>query len=78
MSKQLKVGDFIVSANTTSQSRNDWQLTVYIPRSLRAYDPLDRLKRTAIKERRSMNFLAVEALLKYLDQVEERGGSNTK
>lgn len=58
-----------------SQARNDWQLTIYIPQTLRARDPIERLKREARRQRRSMNFLAVEALLDYLEAVEARAAN---
>jgi len=53
-----------------TDAKNDWQLTIYIPQSLRNQDPIERLKQEAQRQRRSMNFLAVDALLDYLDQIE--------
>ncbi len=56
-----------------SSAKNDWQLTIYIPQALRALDPIARLQRAALSQRRSMNFLAVEALLGYLERLEREG-----
>jgi len=50
----------------TSTARNDWQLTVYIPKPLREEDLLGRLERLARRQRRSINFLVVEAIRCYL------------
>lgn len=64
-----------------SGAKNDWQLTVYIPRELRHDDPISQLKRLAKEQRRSINFLAVEAIRQYLcerqkqDQLQETVGS---
>jgi predicted transcriptional regulator len=51
-----------------SQAKEDWQLTVYIPKELRKEDPIEKLRRLAKARRRSLNFLAVEALLSYLER----------
>lgn len=51
-----------------SQAKNDWQLTVYIPRELRRDDPIARLKRLAKQRQRSLNFLALEAIRQYLHE----------
>jgi len=53
-------------------AKNQWQLTIYVPKELRGEKILERLKHLAQKQRRSMNFLAVEALLKYLKEAEKR------
>ncbi len=53
-------------------NKNQWQLTIYVPKELRGEKILERLKQLAQKQRRSMNFLAVEALLKYLKEVEKK------
>ncbi len=47
-----------------------WQLTVYIPKKKRHQQLLERLKRIAQEERRSLNFLVLEAVEKYLDELE--------
>jgi len=51
-----------------SQAKEDWQLTIYIPKELRKVDPIGKLRKLAKVQRRSLNFLAVEALLSYLKQ----------
>jgi predicted transcriptional regulator len=51
-----------------SQAKEDWQLTVYIPKELRKMDPIEKLRQLAKAQRRSLNFLAVEAILSYLKQ----------
>ena len=51
-----------------SQAKEDWQLTVYIPKELRRMDPIEKLRKLAKAQRRSLNFLAVEAILNYLKQ----------
>lgn len=48
------------------------QLTLYIPKKLRQKRLLERLRRLAQQHRRSMNFLALEALAKFLEEVERR------
>jgi len=53
-------------------AKNQWQLTIYVPKELREERILERLKKLGEKQRRSMNFLAVEALLKYLKEAEKR------
>jgi len=52
----------------SSATRNDWQLTVYIPKSVREENLLGRLERLASQRRRSVNFLVVEAIRRYLQQ----------
>ena len=49
-------------------ARNEWQLTVYIPKSVREENLLRRLERLASQRRRSVNFLVVEAIRRYLQQ----------
>jgi hypothetical protein len=48
-----------------------WQLMVYIPKEKRTAQLLERLKRVAQQQRRSINFIVVEALEQYLQGVEE-------
>lgn len=48
-----------------------WQLTVYIPKEKRHEQLLERLKRIAQGQRRSLNFLVLEAVEKYLEQIEQ-------
>lgn len=52
---------------------SSWQLTVYIPKEKRTEQLLERLKRMAQQQRRSMNFLVVEALEQYLQEIEGTG-----
>lgn len=52
-------------------NREQWQLTIYIPKGVRDKDPIERLRKLAKKQRRSINFLVVEAILKYLEQAEK-------
>ncbi len=47
-----------------------WQLTVYIPKEKRHEQLLKRLRKIAQEERRSLNFLVLEALERYLDEIE--------
>jgi hypothetical protein len=47
-----------------------WQLTVYIPKKKRHEQLLERLRKIAQEERRSLNFLVLEAVEKYLDELE--------
>ena len=47
-----------------------WQLTVYIPKKKRHEQLLERLKKIAREERRSLNYLVLEAVEKYLDELE--------
>jgi predicted transcriptional regulator len=54
-------------------NKEQWQLTIYIPKALRRKNPLTRLRQLAKRQRRSLNFLAVEALLKYLEEQEKEG-----
>lgn len=51
-------------------TRNDWQLTVYIPKSVREENLLERLEHLASQRRRSVNFLVVEAIRCYLQNAD--------
>ena len=51
---------------TTSTARNDWQLTVYIPKTVREENLLKRMEDLARQRRRSVNFLVIEAIRRYL------------
>jgi len=55
-----------------SQAKNDWQLTVYIPKTLRGEDPIMQLKHLALSKRRSVNFLVVEAIRKYVQEMQHQ------
>ena len=51
---------------TASAARNDWQLTVYIPKPVREENLLRRMEDLARQRRRSVNFLVIEAIRRYL------------
>jgi hypothetical protein len=44
-------------------NKEQWQLTIYIPKGLRQERPLERLRKLARQRRRSLNFLVLEAIL---------------
>ena len=45
-------------------------LSIYIPKSKETHRPLARLSKLAKEKDRSVNYLIVEAILEYLDNVE--------
>ena len=45
-------------------------LSIYIPKSKAGHRPIERLLDLAEKKDRSMNYLIVDAILKYLDRQE--------
>jgi predicted DNA-binding protein len=49
-----------------------WQLTVYIPKEKRHEQLLERLRKIAREQKRSLNFLVLEAVEKYLDELEAK------
>lgn len=49
-----------------------WQLTVYIPKAKRHKQLLERLRKIAQEQKRSLNFLVLEAVEKYLDELEAK------
>lgn len=49
-----------------------WQLTVYIPKKKRHEQLLERLRKIAREQKRSLNFLVLEAVEKYLDELEAK------
>lgn len=55
-----------------SNGETPWQLTVYIPKEKRHEQLLERLRKIAREERRSLNFLVLEAVEKYLDELEAK------
>lgn len=57
-----------------SNGETPWQLTVYIPKKKRHEQLLERLRKIAREERRSLNFLVLEAVEKYLDELEAKSG----
>ena len=54
-------------------NKEQWQLTIYIPKELRGERPLERLRELAKRRKRSVNFLALEAILEYLRAQEAEG-----
>jgi len=46
-------------------------LSIYIPKNKIAKRPVERLARLAAKKERSVNYLVVEAILRYLDREEK-------
>jgi len=48
-----------------------WQLTIYVPQSVRKTRLIERLKALAVSQRRSVNFLVVDALIGYLAKNEQ-------
>lgn len=46
-------------------------LNIYIPKPKRLRQPIERLIKLSTKRDRSVNFLAVEAILQYLDREEK-------
>lgn len=51
-------------------NKEQWQLTIYVPKGLRREKPLERLRKLARQRRRSLNFLVLEAILNYLQAQE--------
>ncbi len=51
-----------------------WQLTVYIPKEKRHQQLLERLRKIAQEKQRSLNFLVLEAIERYLEQLEGTTG----
>jgi len=47
------------------------QLSVYIPREARKTRLIERLEELAHKRRRSLNFLVIEAIARYLGEAEQ-------
>lgn len=54
-----------------SSAKNDWQMTIYIPRQLRREDPIAQLRQLAQEQRHSVNFLVVEAIRSYLRERQQ-------
>ncbi|MCS7198461.1 MAG: hypothetical protein NZ930_07285 [Candidatus Bipolaricaulota bacterium] len=55
-----------------SNGETSWQLTVYIPKEKRHKQLLERLRKIAREQKRSLNFLVLEAVEKYLDELEAK------
>jgi predicted transcriptional regulator len=53
-------------------NKEQWQLTIYIPKGLRQERLLERLRKLARQRRRSLNFLVLEAILHYLRAQESK------
>lgn len=47
------------------------KLSIYVPQSKQAEKPVERLMKLADKKDRSINYLAVEAILQYLKREEK-------
>jgi predicted transcriptional regulator len=47
-------------------------LSIYIPKSKMAKRPVERLARLAKVKERSINYLVVEAILRFLDREEKK------
>lgn len=50
------------------------KISISIPQSKLAQRPVERLLKIAEKRDRSPNYLVVEAILRYLDREEKKGG----
>jgi hypothetical protein len=48
------------------------KLSIYIPQQYRSKKPLERLHKVAQKRDRSMNYLAIQAIIEYLEREERR------
>ncbi len=48
------------------------KLSIYVPKSKAAQQPVERLMKIGAKKDRSVNYLVVEAILQYLDREEAR------
>ena len=48
------------------------KLSIYIPLRFMSQKPVERLKRLAKKRERSVNYLAVQAILEYLEREERK------
>jgi len=49
------------------------KISIYVPQKKMAERPVERLIKLAEKKDRSVNYLAVEAILEYLRQEEQKG-----
>ncbi len=48
------------------------KLSIYVPKSKSAQQPVERLMKIGEKKDRSINYLVVEAILQYLDKEERK------
>ncbi|MCX6093894.1 MAG: hypothetical protein NTY63_03620 [Candidatus Bipolaricaulota bacterium] len=48
------------------------KLSIYVPKSKVAQQPVERLMKVGAKKDRSVNYLVVEAILQYLDREENK------
>lgn len=55
-----------------SDGETPWQLTVYIPKEKRHEQLLERLRKIAWEQKRSLNFLVLEAVERYLNELEAK------
>jgi hypothetical protein len=49
------------------------KVSIYVPKNKLEFRPIERLARLAKEEDRSVSYLAVEAILTYLDAEEQKG-----
>ncbi len=47
-------------------------LSIYIPKSKMAKNPVERLTKLAKQKERSINYLVVDAIIQYLDREERK------
>jgi len=57
---------------TTRRTGTTEKLSIYIPQNKQTREPIQRLIRLGDKRERSVNYLAVEAILEYLQREEKR------
>lgn len=48
------------------------KLSIYVPKSKAALQPVERLMKIGEKKDRSVNYLVVEAIMEYLDREENK------
>lgn len=52
------------------------QLSLYIPKQIRETGLIERLEALAKRQRRSLNFLIIEAIARYLQEEKGKGDSS--
>jgi predicted transcriptional regulator len=52
------------------------KVSIYVPKNKLGHRPIERLAELAEKEDRSVSYLAVEAILEYLEQEEEKNSKS--
>ncbi len=63
----------VTGRKKVEQSKGTAKLSLYVPPRKGGAKVLSRLHRLAERHDRSLNYLAVEAILQYLDREEKRG-----